>query len=208
MQEVRVHLSKTPEEKREEKSKAWIDRTVAFVAILSAATAIITVWISHRDAVEMAKTARDTLNAQIGATQLDERPIITLSPDRATVKYGKDYTLDFSLIVAGKTPARRVKITKTCRTEGIMKSDEKVMSLSFNLGDLNPTTRMGLACADNLPTSTLDIRLEITVEYSDMFHSAQNELPYTTSACYRIDTATPDTKPLFDQCFDKLPVAR
>ena len=136
MQEVRVHISKTPEEKHEEKSKAWIDRTVALVAVLSALTAIITVWVGHHDAVEMtktaadsAKTAKDTSDAQFAATQLDERPIITLSPDKADVKYGKDCTLDFSLIVAraistvgsSKPHSAPRRLTKSSRVSNVGK---------------------------------------------------------------------------------------
>jgi len=203
VQDLRVHICKTEAEKQEEKKKAWVDRTVALVAVLSAVIAIVTVLVAHRDLL-------DALNAQIVATQVDERPIITFSGEQADVDFEKSYDLKALFTVSGKTPARQVSVRRICFSEGVVKGQEPrryVEPLKEEFGDLNTTTQIQIECTGVMPASTLSVRMRLSVTYSDMFHSKDKQPPFTTSVCYNIDTAVPNNNPKFGVCSDELPVA-
>jgi hypothetical protein len=184
-----VHLVKTPEEQRAEALKAWIDRIVGLVAVLSAAAAIASAIAAHKDAAQSLRTQQESVASQIAVQQAMARPLIGVEPvtgGRRYIPANKDRTasLSFRVTSKGQTPAIGVSYSISCRplsagVQGDIKKTFDVQPHYATLGMLADKDERIIDCLGPFEFDTIAdaAAIGIRVFYSDLF-SNQYQITY------------------------------
>jgi hypothetical protein len=181
-----IRVVKTAEEHKEERQKALVDRTVAIVAILSALTALVTIYFAHRDAKEAMVVSRNALNAQIETVRLDERPYVRAGITDFAQDGPGDYSVRILLSASGRTPAFNVSYDLHCQgvsgtTPTFVDRNADVQVSVMASGDTFRTERVVCEHSVNEPTFVAPFRVYVwgTVFYRDVYKQ-----PHKSQFCY------------------------
>jgi hypothetical protein len=179
MEEVKVRIEKSIAEQREERIKAWLDRTVALVAVLSAIAAVASAIALHYDATE-------SLGAQIETMRRDQRSFVFVKPvDWAPVK-SHSFVSKIMLAAYGKTPATRVFLKMLCRKSVVTETEaelRKTLAASPIIipasSAMYPDDRLTETCYPDIDDLNSNLQMLGVVTYLDVFHEE-----HTTEFCY------------------------